>query len=329
MFRHPTGTAHMPPAAAASAFSRAVPPDPAPSAQADVAAFLHGVGLQALCVAGLAVPERDRAHAVVRAAMAWFVRGAGTDPAAWPERFWAALDRQLGPRAGRAVHDAFPASSAAPVRPFDGMALGHLLAALRALPHWPRQAFLLRVLCDLDLATAARALHLPATALHGALAQAVRSLRAVLDPQAAVDAAHDGGAWLLRCRDLLREATRSPDAGTEARLADAVRAALARPSRGRLRRVAGWAAAATLVCASGWWWLRAGTEPEIRMADTGAPAPVLAPPHTAATPAMVPDKDDTPLTAPDFDLVLDGEDPALLDDPAFYAWLDATGGDAP
>ena len=42
-------------------------------------------------------------------------------------------------------------------------------------------------------------------------------------------------------------------------------------------------------------------------------------------PVQLAPAEDTPLAAPDFDLLVDGDDAAMLEDLAFYAWLDDSG----
>jgi hypothetical protein len=131
-------------------------------------------------------------------------------------------------------------------------------------------------------------------------------------------------AWVLRSRDLLQRSADDLDGHARARLNRARQAALAgldpRPvARSGLRWLGG--AAITAGIALVVWQallppLLAPPESAVpTAARIASPAPVLAPPARIEL---------TPISAPDFELLADGQQFALVEDLEFYAWLEST-----
>lgn len=237
-------------------------------------------------------------------------------------------------------------------------ATARLDAALVALPSAQRLAFLLRVGEGLDVGATARALGLSDADVGTNLFRALRALRAGLR---VAPAAQDDGRWILRCRALLDAAANeghdavaavdaAPPVPAPARVTSPMptptpvaaaasvspspelrakhpRAhdALAAPSRGRVEpasasrrrpRIGLWLGSLAVVAGLAliaW-----------RLLPLPGTVSVAFPPPPAPTVQLAP-SEDTPLAAPDFDLLADGDDEALLDDLAFHAWLDAVG----
>ena len=283
--------------------------------------FLCEVERRALQMADLALGRRAAALDAVESAMRSFAgRFHAHAESTWPALFWNLLDGRLG--TPRAV-----ASIPAPPGPFmqlsDGDATAALQAVLRTLTACQRQAFLLRVREDLDAATSARVLGVSESGLRQQLGQALRDLRTRLrtqPPTASGTDAHRDGAWILRSRDLLDRAARDLDGATLTRLAMARQVALTLapavpPPRGSrwLIRAGGLAIVAGVALAL----------PRLlpTMHSATAPSPAVHPPAPPAIAPRIAPSEDTPLAAPDFDLLLDGDDEALLEDLAFYAWL--------
>ena len=166
------------------------------------------------------------------------------------------------------------------------------------------------------------------------LVHALRELRTRLRTQPVATSGsdpHHDGAWILRSRALLDGAARDLDSATLTRLAMARQVALTltpaavptpRGSRW-LVRAGGLAIVAGLALA-----LSRLLPPMDFPTPTSAPSsPALEPPALIALPPPPPPRiapsEDTPLAAPDFDLLLDADDETLLEDLAFYAWLAA------
>lgn len=127
-------------------------------------------------------------------------------------------------------------------------------------------------------------------------------------------------AWVLRARRLLDESTQQFDAATLSRLNRARQAALEphAPRRGMdLLRALGLGAVTAGLALVLW---RGGSLPE-RPAD---PAVGAVPPALTATPAA--ERSAVPVAAPDFDLLVDPESYAVIEDLEFYAWLQAEEG---
>lgn len=307
--------------------------------------FLRDVEPRALQMAELALTRRAAALEAVEGTMRAFATRHDTHAEGdWPLLFWSLLDGDLDKRLrvlrprwrtwfARRVQDADaddpraalpdPASPGPFMQLPDAKAMTALEGALRALPMRQRQAFLLRVREELDVAGSARVLHLSESVVRTQLFRALRNLRTRLRTHAASPAGQDSrhdGAWILRCRALLDDAARDLDAATLARLTLARQAALAAPAprRGRwLVRAGGLAivAGAALVLSR--------LLPPLDV----PPPPAAPPPIETDTPPPPPPRiapsEDTPLAAPDFDLLLDADDETLLEDLAFYAWLAA------
>ena len=296
--------------------------------------FLRNVERRALQMADLALPRRAAALDAVEAAMRGFAARYDAHPEAdWPSLFWSLLDGGLddrrraagadGPRT--AVPD--PTSSGPFMHLPDGAATTVLGAALRTLPAGQRQAFLLRVREDFDVAASARVLRLAESALRTQLAHALRNLRTWLRthpvPAAGSDS-HQDGAWILRCRALLDGAARDLDEATLAHLRRTRQAALApatapAPGGGRwLIRAGGFAIVAGAALA-----LSRLLPPLDGLQPPAAPPPIETPVPAPLPPPRIAPSEDTPLAAPDFDLLLDADDETLLEELEFYAWLAA------
>lgn len=167
--------------------------------------FLRGVERRALRMAELGLPQREDALDVVQDAMLAFVRNYRDKPEAdWPPLFWRVLDTRLAdrhrrnavrsrwfawlaPRPGDDEDDDPLAAIPDPHQPgpflhlADGEAMACLDAALRALPHRQRQAFLLRVWEDFDVARSAAVMGVSEGSVKTHLFRALRNLRARLE----------------------------------------------------------------------------------------------------------------------------------------------------
>lgn len=168
--------------------------------------FLRGVEARALRMAQLALPEREDAFDVVQDAMLAFVRNyRGHAEAEWPLLFWRVVDSRLldrhrrrnvrsrwlawlGPKGGDDEDDFDPLAAmpdTAQPGPFlrlaDAEAMASLEAALRALPLRQRQAFLLRVWEDFDVARTAQVMQVSEGSVKTHLFRALRNLRARLE----------------------------------------------------------------------------------------------------------------------------------------------------
>jgi RNA polymerase sigma-70 factor (ECF subfamily) len=169
-------------------------------------AFLRGIERRALRMAELAVGGRDDALDIVQDCMLTFVRNYRDKPAAeWAPLFHRVLDsrvldfhRRHQVRArwfgwidrlvGRDGEDVDALADIADVhtaQPWqtvaDGETAAALEAALRALPHRQRQAFLLRIWEGLDVADTARAMACSEGSVKTHLSRAMGALRARLE----------------------------------------------------------------------------------------------------------------------------------------------------
>lgn len=311
--------------------------------------FLCATERRAWQMAMLATSDSDAAMRVVEDTFHDFA--ARRDPQGdsdWAVLFWRLLDARLAARQralrprwrlGSGPHvktadagklpdgNTDPAPRGAFMDASDRDALNALTTALQALPMPARHAFLLRVRENLDVPATASILRLPDTAVRTHLFHALQQLRSRLrlPPHGpGGQSTPADGAWILRCRALLDRAAHDLDDATLSRLNLARHAVLApaampAPARssgnrwlvgaGGLAIVAGVALALTR--------LLPVTDP--------MPTPVSAPDETPAPapPPRIAPSEDTPLAAPDFDLLLDVYDEALLDDLEFHAWLAA------
>lgn len=169
--------------------------------------FLRGVERRALRMAQLALPERDEAFDVVQDAMLDFVRNyRGHPDAEWPLLFWRVLDSRLldrhrrrnvrsrwlawlGPKDDDDDDDGIDPLANVPdtaqpgpfLRLADAEAMASLDAALRALPLRQRQAFLLRVWEDFDVAHTAQVMQVSEGSVKTHLFRALRHLRVRLE----------------------------------------------------------------------------------------------------------------------------------------------------
>lgn len=299
--------------------------------------FLRDVERRALQMAELAGVPRAAALDAVEDTMRVFVARHDARAASdWPVLFWSLLDSALarrdpapasrGAASGKAADTHGPPAAASDLFAHlpDVQATTALSAALRMLPAHQRQAFLLRVREDFGVAASARVLRLSEAEVRTRLFHALRSLRTALRTQpvsAAGNEAHQDGAWVLRCRALLDAAARDLDGTTLARLERARQAALApaplpTPRGGSwLVRVGGLAIAAGLALALS----RLLSSPAAPPVPETPPSPP--PPPVSLPPPRIAPSEDTPLAAPDFDLLFDAEDEILLDELEFYARL--------
>jgi hypothetical protein len=127
-------------------------------------------------------------------------------------------------------------------------------------------------------------------------------------------------AWVLRARRLLDESAQQLDAATLSRLNRARQAALEQRAPRRrvdLLRTLGLGAVTAGLALVLW---RGGSLPELPAEPAGGT--VL--PALTATPPV--DRGAVPVAAPDFDLLVDPESYAVIEDLEFYAWLQAEEG---
>ena len=142
-------------------------------------------------------------------------------------------------------------------------------------------------------------------------------------PPSGTDPGADPGAWILRSRALLDASVRDVDGATRSRLQRARNAAL-QPAQAPDASPRTWAWAGTAAVIAGVALMLARLLPLHEPAAVSAPV-AGTPPVAAPAPRLAP-AEDTPLAAPDFDLLLDADDTALLDELEFYAWLDEDAG---
>ncbi|MBB5207791.1 sigma factor-like helix-turn-helix DNA-binding protein [Chiayiivirga flava] len=312
--------------------------------------FLRGLERRALCMAQLALPGHDDAFDAVQDAMAAFVRDRPPAEADWPLPFWRAFHVRLGGAARRRAPwmawagprrrgpDTAADLGADPGAPgtvgsgpflalADAAAGARLAAALRALPPGERQAFLLRVWENLDMSGIARAMQLSEDAVKAQLSGALRQLRRHLEIAMTTPAAappRDDGRWILRSRALLDASARDLDGATLSRLAHARRAAMdgVAPAPPSARPLA-WLGGLAMALGIGLMLSRLLPVAQVPGVAPDAAAPSVAP--AVAPPPRIAPTEDTPLAAPDFELLVDADDEALLDELAFYVWLGAGG----
>lgn len=300
--------------------------------------FLRGVERHALRMAELALPQREDALATLQDALPAFVRSQDRQPeGAWPLLFWRAFHDCLDTRPHRrgAADASDPDAAARPASFLQldaAAATASLDAALRALPPGQRQAFLLRVWEEFDIARTALAMNASEASIKTELFGALRGLRTRLDADPApatpaTPAPRDDGRWILRCRALLDASARALDTATLARLERMRQAALAppapRPARGG--RGLAWVGGLALAVGLALMLSRLLPAPTTSQPPSpSAPSAVVADPVAAPPPSIAP-SEDTPLAAPDFDLLVDGEEEAMLAELEFYAWLNAGG----
>lgn len=134
-------------------------------------------------------------------------------------------------------------------------------------------------------------------------------------------------AWVLRSRTLLQRSADDLDGATCSRLARARQAALGQldsaPQPSAWLRGIGVAAIGIGIALVAWRALL----PEPATIDTATgPLPVAAP--SEPSPSRPSPPPDLPVAAPDFELLADPQQFALLEDLEFYAWLQASEGDA-
>lgn len=300
------------------------PTTPAPSGDSDAPArFLREASRRALDMAILALPGRAEAQAAVAQTIRTFAqRHPGHPVSEWRVLFWSLLIARLDTH--EHPHIAAPRLPGSFERLPDTQALDLLHQALRALPHGQRQLFLLRVREDFDLGTLARITAHAESAVCTQLALALRNLRTMLQGDAPPCTSHEtrnDGAWLLRCRALLDTAAHPPE-HTPPRPRDKATAVPTSPVRQPR------AAARSRRWLIGLGVLAIGAGAAVALLPLLSPSDIPAepPPAVVAAPTPLPPpriapSEDTPLAAPDFDLLLDAEDEALLDALEFHAWL--------
>jgi hypothetical protein len=141
------------------------------------------------------------------------------------------------------------------------------------------------------------------------------------------DAAPESGgeAWLARVRVLLDESEYDIEGATLSRLNRARQQALdTLPRRAPAGRWIAWIGGGAVTAALAWMLLRGPDPATIAPVDVvtsrtaAAPAALESRPAPSA-PAIAPA--DAPVAAPDFELLADSEQMALLQDLEFYAWL--------
>lgn len=203
----PATRASMPQAAPAP---RTPPQTDSPARAEALDRFLRGVERRALRMAQLSATGRDEAFDVVQDAMLDFVRNyRGHPDTEWPLLFWRVLDSRLldrhrrrkvrsrwlawlGPAADDDNNDDDSAidplanlpDTAQPgpfLRLADAEAMASLETALRALPLRQRQAFLLRVWEDFDVAHTAQVMQVSEGSVKTHLFRALRHLRLSLE----------------------------------------------------------------------------------------------------------------------------------------------------
>ena len=282
--------------------------------------FLRSVERRAIRIAELGEELHPRAVEHVARAMADLAKIWPTVPEAdWAVEFWRRLHLRLDAARGNAAARAFerrpqaeddaPADDADPLAGAD--ALAHLENALRALSSPQRLVFLLRVWEGLELPVVAKAMDLAPEHAKAELFHALQRLHGRLAPGA------QDRRWVLRCRELLDGWAQALEPPSLAPLA-VVRRALARPAPAAASRntdgLRRFGLAALLVGAAvlGWrgvsiWLAQPAVAPpavEVLEADTPPPAVVEL----------------APVAAPDYELLADAEQFALLRDLDFYAW---------
>ena len=175
-----------------------LPPDPAPPATLE--AFLAGIDGRAFRFAEVALRHRDDALDVVQDAMMKMLAYRGRPAAEWTPLFWSILRRRiidLQRRARfrlswlrRAGDSAVPEEASIDwADPGAGPAQAHeqreayarLVTAMRALPARQREAFTLRVLEELDVATTARAMGCSEGSVKTHLSRARQALHSQLE----------------------------------------------------------------------------------------------------------------------------------------------------
>lgn len=147
--------------------------DGVPDPPASLEAFLAGIGPRAFRFAELGLRQRDDALDAVQDAMLRMLGYAGRPATEWTPLFWSILRRRivdlqrrrsfrlrwLLPAPAHEDGDAVEWSDTGPdpSRSHDGReAYGRLAGALSRLPRRQREAFSLRILEELDVATTAR-----------------------------------------------------------------------------------------------------------------------------------------------------------------------------
>ena len=282
--------------------------------------FLRSVERRAIRLAELGEELHPRAVEHVARAMADLAKDWSSLPEAdWSVEFWGRLYRRLAASRGNAPARAFERLSHydedSPPDGADSLAgpdaLAHLEAALRSLSAPQRAAFLLRVWEGLELPAVAVVLDAPLESAKSELFHALQRLHARLAPGAVER------RWVLRCRELLDAWAQRLEPPSLAPLA-VVRRGIAQPAPERPPASTGWVRrfglAALLAGAAvlGWRglaaWLALPSEPKPEVA-------VLAP--DTPPPPM---RELAPIAAPDYELLSDAGQFALLQDLDFYAW---------
>lgn len=236
----------------------------------------------------------------------------------WAGEFWRRLYRRLATARGSVPVRAFDRRgydenlSDGDDDPLEGpAAFAHVEAALRALSSPQRFAFLLRVWENHELPAVAAALDLPVAAAKAELFHALQRLHASLAP-GSIDR-----RWVLRCLQLLDEWALHLEPASLAPLAVVPRA-IAQPASAARSRHAEWvnrfglAALLAGAVVLGWRGVAAWRDP---LRAPSAPGVALAP--AAPSPAV---RELAPVVAPDYELLADAEQFALLRDLDFHAW---------
>jgi len=180
----------LPEAAPADAAASAAPP-------ATLEAFLDGMGPRAVRVAELGLRHREDALDAVQDAMLKLLAYRDRPAGEWTPLFWSILRSRivdLQRRRTFRLRWLLPAperddtaldwadDAPDPARAFDGReAYGKLADALAALPRRQREAFSLRVLEELDVATTARAMGCSEGAVKTHLSRAREALQRQLE----------------------------------------------------------------------------------------------------------------------------------------------------
>ena len=133
-------------------------------------------------------------------------------------------------------------------------------------------------------------------------------------------------AWVLRSRALLQRSADDLDGHARSRLNRARQVALAeldpRPVAHPALRWLGGAAITAGIALVLW---QALLPPLLAPPESAVPtvARIAPPAPVSAPPVRI---EPTPISAPDFELLADGQQFALVEDLEFYAWLESTGG---
>ncbi|MFC3552041.1 RNA polymerase sigma factor [Lysobacter cavernae] len=184
-------------ASTADAHARAASTEVAPRLPASLEEFLASLGTRAFRFAELGLRQRDDALDAVQDAMMKMLAYRERPAAEWTPLFWSILRsriidlqrrrtfrlRWLQPTPDRddSTLD-WAADGPDPARVFDGReAYGKLAGALATLPRRQREAFSLRILEELDVATTARAMGCSEGAVKTHLSRAREALQRQLE----------------------------------------------------------------------------------------------------------------------------------------------------